>query len=141
MNEPLKHKLFSVYGQLLNTKILTEAWKKVRANRGSGGIDGESIKDFEKEEDKNIEELLQSLKDRRAVAVMLIAVFSGPFVGVSLSLKAVQYTAAGIASTIMAMSPVLILLPSRWLFHQPVTLRAVLGALISCVGVSLFFLL
>ena len=38
-------------------------------------------------------------------------------------------------------SPVLILLPSRWLFHQPVTLRAVLGALISCVGVSLFFLL
>ena len=64
MNEPLKHKLFSVYGQLLNTKILTEAWKKVRANRGSGGIDGESIKDFEKEEDKNIEELLQSLKDK-----------------------------------------------------------------------------
>ena len=64
MNEPLKLKLFSVYGQLLNTKILKEAWKKVKANRGSGGIDGETIKEFEKEEDKHIEEILQTLKDR-----------------------------------------------------------------------------
>lgn len=64
MNEPLKLKLFSVYGQLLNTKILKDAWKKVKANRGSGGIDGETIKEFEKEEDKHIEEILQSLKDR-----------------------------------------------------------------------------
>ena len=64
MNEPLKLKLFSVYGQLLNTKILKEAWKKVKANRGSGGIDGETIKEFEKEEDKHIGEILQTLKDR-----------------------------------------------------------------------------
>ena len=64
MNEPLKLKLFSVYGQLLNTKILKEAWKKVKTNRGSGGIDGETIKDFEKEEEKHIEEILQTLKDR-----------------------------------------------------------------------------
>ncbi len=46
MNEPLKHKLFSVYGQLLNKKILLEAWKKVKSNRGSGGVDGETIKSF-----------------------------------------------------------------------------------------------
>ena len=26
MNEPLKHKLFSVYGQILNIKALNEAW-------------------------------------------------------------------------------------------------------------------
>lgn len=64
MNEPLKHKLFSVYGQLLNKKILLEAWKKVKSNRGSGGVDGETIKSFEEHLDENIEELLQSLKDR-----------------------------------------------------------------------------
>ena len=64
MNEPLKHKLFSVYGQLLNKKILLEAWKNVKSNRGSGGIDGETIKSFEEHLDENIEELLQSLKDR-----------------------------------------------------------------------------
>lgn len=79
--------------------------------------------------------------DRKAVKALLITLFSGPFLGVALSLAAVQLTAAGIASTLMAMTPILILLPSHWLFHQPITFRAILGALISCVGVSLFFLL
>ena len=82
-----------------------------------------------------------SLKERRGLLAMVIAVFSGPFIGVGFSLMAVQYTAAGIASTIMAMTPIIILLPSRWLFHQPITLRGVVGAVISVVGVSLFFLL
>ena len=83
----------------------------------------------------------ESLKEHRGLLAMLVAVFSGPFIGVGFSLMAVQYTAAGIASTIMAMTPIIILLPSRWLFHQPITLRGVVGAVISVVGVSLFFLL
>ncbi len=81
-----------------------------------------------------------SLRDRRGLVAMLIAVFSGPFLGVGFSLMAVQYTAAGIASTIMAMTPIIILLPSYWLFRQPITLRNVVGAVISVIGVSLFFL-
>lgn len=84
--------------------------------------------------------LRQSLGDRRGLVAMLIAVLSGPFIGVGFSLMAVQYTAAGIASTIMAMTPILILLPSRWLFGQPITPRNLLGAIISVIGVSLFFL-
>lgn len=84
--------------------------------------------------------LRQSLGDRRGLLAMLIAVLSGPFIGVGFSLMAVQYTAAGIASTIMAMTPILILLPSRWLFGQPITPRNLLGAIISVIGVSLFFL-
>ena len=85
--------------------------------------------------------LRESLGDRRGLLAMMVAVFSGPFIGVGFSLMAVQYTAAGIASTIMAMTPIIILLPSKWLFHQPITLRNVVGAVISVVGVSLFFLL
>ena len=81
-----------------------------------------------------------SLLDRRGLVAMLTAVVSGPFIGVGFSLMAVQYTAAGIASTIMAMTPILILLPSYWLFRQPITLRNVVGAVISALGVSLFFL-
>ena len=83
----------------------------------------------------------ESLKEHRGLLAMLVAVFSGPFIGVGFSLMAVQYTAAGIASTIMAMTPIIILLPSKWLFHQPITARTVVGAVISVVGVSLFFLL
>ena len=64
----------------------------------------------------------------------------GPFVGVGFSLMAVQYTSAGIASTLMALTPIIIILPSYWLFGQKITWKAVLGAVISCIGVSLFFL-
>ncbi len=85
--------------------------------------------------------LRTSLHDRRGLAAMFIAVISGPFLGVGFSLMAVEYTAAGIASTLMATTPVLILFPSRWMFGQPVTFRAVVGTVISVVGVSLFFLL
>ena len=86
-------------------------------------------------------QLRASLRDHRGLTAMMVAVLSGPFIGVGFSLMAVQYTAAGIASTLMALTPILILWPSRWLFGQPVTMRSVLGAVISCVGVSLFFLL
>jgi drug/metabolite transporter (DMT)-like permease len=82
-----------------------------------------------------------SLHDHKGLGAMLVTVFTGPFIGVGFSLMAVQYTAAGIASTLMATTPIIILLPSKWLFHQPITVRAVLGAVISVVGVSLFFLL
>ncbi len=85
--------------------------------------------------------LRDSIHDWRGLAAMVIAVFSGPFVGVGFSLMALQYTAAGIASTLMALTPIFILLPSKWLFGQPITFRSVLGAVISCIGVSLFFLI
>ena len=86
-------------------------------------------------------DLHKSVSDLRGLAAMLGAGVSGPFIGVGVWLMAVVYTAAGIASTLMALTPILILLPSRWLFGQPITWRNVLGAVISCIGVSLFFLL
>jgi drug/metabolite transporter (DMT)-like permease len=84
--------------------------------------------------------LREALHDRKGLSVATATTIFGPFVGVGFSLMAVQYTAAGIASTLMAMTPIIILLPSYWLFHERITWRAVAGALISVVGVSLFFL-
>lgn len=84
--------------------------------------------------------LVQGLTDRRAMSCAVGAAVFGPFVGVSLSLMATLYTNAGIAQTIMAMTPIFILLPSRLLFHQRITRLEVVGAIISVIGVSLFFL-
>jgi drug/metabolite transporter (DMT)-like permease len=84
--------------------------------------------------------LREALHDRRGMSVATATTIFGPFVGVGFSLMAVQYTSAGIASTLMALTPIIIILPSYWLFRQPITWRAVVGALISVVGVSLFFL-
>ncbi|MBQ3699331.1 MAG: DMT family transporter [Prevotella sp.] len=84
--------------------------------------------------------LREALHDRKGMTVATATTIFGPFVGVGFSLMAVQYTSAGIASTLMALTPIIIILPSYWLFHQRITWRAVLGAVISVLGVCLFFL-
>lgn len=85
--------------------------------------------------------LSKCVRDRKGVTTALLTTIFGPFVGVGASLLAVQYTAAGIASTLMALTPIIIILPAWWLFKQPITAKSLLGALISVIGVSLFFLL
>ena len=84
--------------------------------------------------------LREAMYDRKGMIAAIATTIFGPFVGVGSSLMAVQYTNAGIASTLMALTPIIILLPSWWLFRQPITWKAVIGAVISVVGVSLFFL-
>ncbi|MBR5117065.1 MAG: DMT family transporter [Muribaculaceae bacterium] len=85
--------------------------------------------------------LRKNVTDRTSMTVATLTTIFGPFVGVGLSLLAVQYTSAGIASTLMALTPIIIILPAWWIFKQPITLKSVIGALISVAGVSLFFLL
>ncbi len=84
--------------------------------------------------------LREAIHDKKGLSAATATTIFGPFVGVGFSLMAVQYTGAGIASTLMAMTPIIILLPSHWLFHEKITWRAVIGAFISVIGVSLFFM-
>ncbi len=84
--------------------------------------------------------LSHAAHDRKAMWCLLGATIFGPFVGVSASLLATQYTSTGIAQTLFALTPVLIIAPAAWLFHQKVTVREVIGAVISVLGVCLFFI-
>ena len=81
-----------------------------------------------------------ALKDGKGMKAAIGATLTGPFIGVSLSLMAVQYTEAGIASTLMALTPVLIIWPAHVLFKQEVKPLEIVGAIISVIGASLFFL-
>jgi drug/metabolite transporter (DMT)-like permease len=82
-----------------------------------------------------------ALRDRKAMATMSLGSFFGPFLGVSFSLLAVKHTATGIAATIMAIVPVLIIAPSVVLFKEKVTAREIVGALVAVSGVAVLFLL
>ena len=82
-----------------------------------------------------------AVRDRKGFAVALATTLFGPFIGVGFSLMAVQYTAAGIASTLMALTPVLILIPYAFIYKQRIKAHEVLGVMVSMVGVALFFLL
>lgn len=81
-----------------------------------------------------------SFKNIPAMKGILTGSFFGPFLGVSFSLLAISYTLTGIASTIMALVPILILPPAIILYKQKVTFTEVIGTLISVSGVALFFI-
>ena len=85
-------------------------------------------------------DLRNAMHEKKGLWATCGATVFGPFIGVSLSLMAIQHTATGIAQTIMALTPVLILLPAHIFFKQKITPLEILGACISVAGVSLFFI-
>ncbi len=71
---------------------------------------------------------------------LLMAAFTGPVVGATLSLFALQRTQVGVASTLIALPPVF-LLPVSWLvFKEKFDWGAVFGTLVAMGGVALLFL-
>ena len=76
---------------------------------------------------------------RRGFAPVLGGAVAGPFVGVWLSLVAARYTDVGVAATLMATTPVLIIPLVMVTERYRPSLRAVLGALIAIAGVALLF--
>jgi len=64
VNQELKLKWHSIYGQILFDRKLTAAWKQVEANKGCGGIDEETIETFGAKEQEKIMEILKELKER-----------------------------------------------------------------------------
>ena len=82
----------------------------------------------------------ETATDGTAMKFISIGAVFGPFVGVYLSLLAVKYTSVGIASTIMAIIPILIIPPAILLYKEKVSMKEVIGALISVIGVALFFI-
>lgn len=80
-----------------------------------------------------------ALKNRSAMKRISIGAFFGPFLGVSFSLLAIQHTSTGVASTIMALVPVLILVPTAIRGREKITWREVAGAVIAVGGVVFLF--
>jgi drug/metabolite transporter (DMT)-like permease len=76
----------------------------------------------------------------RAAMGIVGGAFFGPFVGVTLSLLAIQLTQIGIASTLMALSPVFLLPISYYLFKEQINWRIVAGTLAAISGVAMLFL-
>ena len=78
--------------------------------------------------------------NRRAAMLLLIGSFIGPFVGVSLSLLAIQHAPIGIASTLMSLSPVFLLPIGYAVFKERFGWQAIVGTLVTMIGVAILFL-
>lgn len=80
-----------------------------------------------------------ALGQRAALGFTAVGAFFGPFLGVSLSLVAVQRIEAGVAASIMATTPVLILPVVALTGRERVGPGGVLGAIVAVAGVVLLF--
>jgi drug/metabolite transporter (DMT)-like permease len=76
----------------------------------------------------------------RALKFILAGAFFGPTVGVTLSLYAVQRIPVGVASTLIALTPVFLLPIGYFVFHERFGWQAVAGTLLTMLGVGLLFL-
>ncbi len=84
--------------------------------------------------------LAAATRHRSGMAFTTLGSFFGPFVGVSLSLYAVQHTQVGIAATIIALVPIFIIPPSMIFKKEKIGPRDVVGALLAVGGSALLFI-
>ena len=63
LNPARARKVHSLVDKVYKRKNLELAWEKVKENKGAGGIDGQSIEDFEKVLDEQLDRLHRELKE------------------------------------------------------------------------------
>jgi drug/metabolite transporter (DMT)-like permease len=78
--------------------------------------------------------------DRTALFHSVLGSILGPFLGVTSSLLAIQHTKVGVAATIMATTPIVMLPIVHFVQKEQLGWRAVAGAVIATLGVALLFL-
>ena len=76
----------------------------------------------------------------QAIRLLALGAFVGPLLGVSSSLFAVQHTEVGVASTLMALPPVILLPVSYFAFKEKIGWQAVAGTVLAIAGVAVLFL-
>jgi drug/metabolite transporter (DMT)-like permease len=78
--------------------------------------------------------------DRRTLRPIALGSLLGPFLGVWLSLIAIQHTEIGIASTLMALPPVFMVPIGHYVFGERIGWPSIAGTLVAIFGVTLLFL-
>ena len=58
-------KVHSLVDKVYRRKNVEVAWERVKANRGSGGIDGQSLQEFEQQLDAHLDRLCTELREDR----------------------------------------------------------------------------
>ena len=78
--------------------------------------------------------------DRTTLRPIALGSFLGPFVGVWLSLIAIQFTEIGVASTLLALPPVFMVPIGHYVFGEKIGWPSIAGTLVAILGVALLFL-
>jgi drug/metabolite transporter (DMT)-like permease len=84
--------------------------------------------------------LVQALSDLRAVALCFGGAVVGPFLAVWLSLVAVSLIAAGVAATLNAVTPIMVLPLVVLFYRERLSWRSIAGAVVAVAGAAVLYL-
>lgn len=76
----------------------------------------------------------------QVLRLIALGAFIGPVLGVSASLLAVQHAEIGVASTLMALPPVIVLPISYFVYKEKIGWQALVGTILAIAGVAILFL-
>ena len=79
-------------------------------------------------------------KNRDAFRAILGGTIAGPYIGIWLSLVAVQLAPVGLAATLMALPPIILIPIERIFYGVKVSSRGIIGTAAAMVGVALIFI-
>lgn len=75
----------------------------------------------------------------RARIFLLMGTLAGPFLGVWLSLVAIQHTPVAVATTLMSLAPIILLPVGKIVFKERIGWRAIVGTVVAVSGVAMLF--
>jgi len=80
------------------------------------------------------------MKDKSALLFTAIGSVIGPYLGITFSMIAISHAKIGIASTIMATTPIIMLPMVRYYYKEKLSWISIAGACIAVIGTAILFL-
>ncbi len=88
----------------------------------------------------HLRKTFKSIKNRKALVFSFGGTVFGPFLGVWMSLVAVKLIETGVAATLNAMTPVMVIPLLILYYKEKISVRAIAGAIVAVTGVAIIFL-
>ncbi len=82
----------------------------------------------------------KALKDRKTMLPLVSGALAGPTVAIWLTMFAIQNTPVGVTSTLTSLAPIILIPVERWLFHEKISMRAMVGTVIALIGAAALFM-
>jgi len=83
--------------------------------------------------------VINGIRDKKALTFTFGGAFFGPFAGVWLSVIALKHTETGIAATLTATVPIMMLPVVYFVFRERISGRTLIGTIIAIAGIALLF--
>jgi drug/metabolite transporter (DMT)-like permease len=88
---------------------------------------------------KGWKNVFKAFKQKDAMITTTIGSLFGPFIGVSLSLLALNYTTPGVASTLTSITPIILIPVAVFYYKEKLVLKEIIGAFLAISGVAIMF--